>query len=94
MNHLVRLLLYDALVGNNDRHFYNWGIVRSIKQSFQPYFSPVYDTARGLFWNDDDDKIIRCTSDRQHRINYIIKYCRKSRPKLGWEGEKTSITSN
>lgn len=88
MNHLVRLLLYDALVGNNDRHFYNWGIIRSIKQSFQPHFSPVYDTARGLFWNDDDDKIICCTSDRQQRINYIIKYCRKSRPKLGWEGEK------
>ena len=69
MNHLVRLLLYDALVGNNDRHFYNWGIIRSIKQSFQPHFSPVYDTARGLFWNDDDDKIICCTSDRQQLIN-------------------------
>jgi len=57
MNSLVRLLLYDAWVGNNDRHFYNWGIVRSIRQSFTPYFSPVYDTARGLFWNDDEDKI-------------------------------------
>lgn len=47
MNSLVRLLLYDAWVGNNDRHFYNWGIVRSIRQSFTPYFSPVYTIRHG-----------------------------------------------
>ena len=88
MNSLVRLLLYDAWVGNNDRHFYNWGIVRSIRQSFTPYFSPVYDTARGLFWNDDEDKIARRTGNAQEKERYIRKYCKLSRPKLGWEGEK------
>lgn len=89
MHNLVRLLLFDALVGNNDRHFYNWGIVRSIKQNFQPYFSPIYDTARGLFWNDDDEKIIRYINDKHLHTNFIRKYCRNSRPKLGWEGEKS-----
>lgn len=88
MNNLVRLLLYDAWVGNNDRHFYNWGIIRSIRQNFTPYFSPVYDTARGLFWNDDEDKITRLANNMQARELYIRKYCKLSRPKLGWEGEK------
>ncbi len=88
MNNLVRLLLYDALVGNNDRHFYNWGIIRSINQSFTPYFSPVYDTARGLFWNDHEEKIIRRTRTCREREQYIQKYCKISRPKIGWEGEK------
>ncbi|MBK8055422.1 MAG: HipA domain-containing protein [Saprospiraceae bacterium] len=25
-----KLLLFDALIGNNDRHFYNWGCIKSI----------------------------------------------------------------
>lgn len=85
MREFVKMLLFDALVGNNDRHFYNWGVVRSITQSFQPYFSPVYDTARGLFWNDTDEKL-----ENRYENNvstYIDKYCKGSRPKIGWEGE-------
>jgi hypothetical protein len=41
---LVKMLLFDAWVGNNDRHFYNWGVVVDIKGRQKPYFSPVYDT--------------------------------------------------
>lgn len=88
MNNLIRLLMYDALVGNNDRHFYNWGVVRSVRRDFIPYFSPVYDTARGLFWNDNEGKIIRRTNSIKDREMYIRKYCKMSRPKLGWEDEK------
>lgn len=86
MRDLVKMLLYDALVGNNDRHFYNWGIVRSITQAFQPYFSPVYDTARGLFWNDTDEKLEN--RYKNHGNTYLKKYCEGSRPKIGWDGEK------
>lgn len=86
MRDLVKMLLYDALVGNNDRHFYNWGVVRSITQAFQPYFSPVYDTARGLFWNDTDEKLEN--RYKNHGNTYLKKYCEGSRPKIGWDGEK------
>lgn len=57
MREFIKMLLFDALVGNNGRHFYNWGVIRSITRAFQPYFAPVYDTARGLFWNDTDEKL-------------------------------------
>ena len=86
MREFIKMLLFDALVGNNDRHFYNWGVVRSITQAFQPYLAPVYDTARGLFWNDTDEKL-----ENRYRNNgntYLKKYCEGSRPKIGWEGEK------
>ena len=78
LHDLVKLLLFDAFVGNNDRHFYNWGVVRSMKQDFLPYFSPVYDTARGLFWNESEQKLNRmyeqgCVS------SYMVKYCKKSK---------------
>lgn len=85
MHDFVKMLLFDALVGNNDRHFYNWGIIRSITNSYQPYFSPIYDTARGLFWNDDDDKL--ANRFQNNRDSYIQKYCKNSKPKIGWEGE-------
>lgn len=58
LKEFVKMLLFDALVGNNDRHFYNWGIVRHIESLHKPYFSPVYDTARGLFWNESEKKIV------------------------------------
>lgn len=86
---LVRLLLYDALVGNNDRHFYNWGVVQSVKNNVEPFFSPVYDTARGLFWNEDEELLKQRMKDKGYFSRYLKKYCDKSRPKLGWEGEST-----
>src|SRR5690554_3953508 len=54
----VNMLLFDCLTGNNDRHYYNWGVITHIKNDHKPYFSPVYDTARGLFWNNDENFIL------------------------------------
>jgi hypothetical protein len=53
----VKLLGFDALVGNNDRHFYNWGVITDVAGRTKPRFSPVYDTARALFWNTTDAAI-------------------------------------
>lgn len=87
MCELAKMLLFDALVGNNDRHFYNWGVVRSLDGSFQPYFAPIYDTARGLFWNQSESKLLLRTSTPKGRVEFIRKYCDQSRPKVGWVDE-------
>ena len=88
MRELVKLIIFDALVGNNDRHFFNWGVIRSIDGNFQPYFSPVYDTARGLFWNDSEEKLRGIVEVNKTVDSHIKKYCKSSRPKIGWENEK------
>lgn len=88
MHKLSMLIIFDAFVGNNDRHFFNWGVIRSIDGSFQPYFSPIYDTARGLFWNYSEDKMKEIVEINKTTDAHIIKYCKTSRPKIGWEGEK------
>lgn len=88
MKELVKLIIFDALVGNNDRHFFNWGVVRSVENSFQPFFSPVYDTARGLFWNYSESKMKDIVEVNKTIDKHIRKYCKESRPKIGWEGEK------
>ncbi|MEZ5058465.1 MAG: HipA domain-containing protein [Saprospiraceae bacterium] len=38
INSFLRLLLFDALVGNNDRHFYNWGVITNIRKNHRPFF--------------------------------------------------------
>ena|SRR5690606_4060317 len=46
----MEMLYFDALVGNNDRHMYNWGIIRDIFGEKNAKFAPIYDSARGLLW--------------------------------------------
>ncbi|MGV8094617.1 MAG: HipA domain-containing protein [Mangrovibacterium sp.] len=86
LNQFVKMLLFDALVGNNDRHFYNWGVIRHIESKHEPRFSPIYDTARGLFWNESEKKILTLWGDKKRLQTYLSKYCTNSRPKIGWEG--------
>jgi hypothetical protein len=84
---LVRMLLFDAWVGNNDRHFYNWGVVTDIKGRKKPYFSPVYDTARGLFWNFAERKIVSLHKNANELERQIQNYISGSCPKIGWDSE-------
>ena len=87
VNGLNKMLLYDAIVGNNDRHFFNWGIVRHIKNKHKPYFSPIYDTARGLFWNFSDENLLNLRNKKQIELK-VVKYHNETKPKIGWDGEK------
>ena len=86
MESFIKLLLFDTLTGNNDRHFYNWAVVTDLLQKQKPVFSPIYDTARGLFWNFSEEKISELTKEFKagdHRR--FEKYINGSQPKIGWE---------
>ena len=85
----IKLIIFDTYVGNNDRHFYNWGVVRHLKNQHDPFFSPIYDTARGLFWNTDETSVREIFNDKKRLESFIIKYCENSTPKIGWEGLKS-----
>ncbi|MEL6446197.1 MAG: HipA domain-containing protein [Bacteroidota bacterium] len=87
----VRMLAFDAVVGNMDRHYYNWGVVTHALGAHPPYFAPIYDSARALFWNDSESKLIHRwehASSDDERNRYLRKYVKKSQPKTGWDGEK------
>lgn len=87
----VKMLVFDAITGNNDRHFYNWGVITHAKDKREPCFSPIYDTARGLFWNDSEDKIKGYLKDKKQLPGRLKKYAEGSRPKTGWEGMTGNI---
>ncbi|MFN8259878.1 MAG: HipA domain-containing protein [Chitinophagales bacterium] len=80
----VNLLLFDALIGNNDRHFYNWGVIYHIQNQHVPYFAPIYDTARALWWNTSEQKIVSLYKENSTNHAAIEKYIfKKSLPKVG-----------
>lgn len=81
----VKMLIFDAIVGNNDRHFYNWGVISNLKKKNNIVtFAPVYDTARGLLWNIPDKDL----SSMIENTKKIDRYINKSMPRIGLEGKK------
>jgi hypothetical protein len=83
----IDMLLFDCLTGNNDRHYYNWGVIIHIKNKHKPYYSPIYDTARGLYWNKDEKFILSLHNDSDIQQNKRIEiYVNKSVPKISIPG--------
>jgi hypothetical protein len=83
---LLKMLAFDAITGNNDRHFYNWGVITNVQNLKPPRFAPIYDTARALFWNYSDEKIQNVTREEELINVQIEKYGNSSKPKMGIEG--------
>ena len=84
MTDFIKLLILDAFIGNNDRHIYGWGIIKNISDDSKPIFSPIYDTARGLFWNTHEDKVKEIYRNKNHLNSFIKKNTERSCPKIGW----------
>ena len=80
----IKLLIFDAITGNNDRHFYNWGVIEIIKKSKKEFkFSPIYDTARGLFWNITENNLNKFKEPTE-----MEKYINTSKAKTSYDGKK------
>ena len=86
LNDLVRMICFDALVGNNDRHFYNWGIINTPKKSkILPRFAPIYDSARGLFWNTAEQNIVKYLESHKSGLNKVTNYVNNASPRISLE---------
>lgn len=85
---IVKMLAFDAIVGNNDRHFYNWGVIRNLKKrDIQPYLAPIYDSARGLLWNISDKKLVEHYRNIENGSKFVEKYIKKSYPRISIEND-------
>ncbi|MGH9410125.1 MAG: hypothetical protein ACRD1V_11795, partial [Vicinamibacterales bacterium] len=81
----VSMLTHDALVGVQDRHHENWGvIVQREVVGPPPRFAPLYDSARGLFCNEPEERLGRFKglAGDQRLHNYV----ERSRPLVGFDG--------
>jgi len=82
----LQMILFDAVIGNNDRHYYNWGVIQSLDRGKPVRFAPIYDTARGLLWNTEDEKVVSLQQDKNQWRAFKAKYLNNSKPKIGWDG--------
>ena len=66
----------DALIGNRDRHFGNWGLIESISGDMS--FAPIYDCGSSLSALLDDDNMERDLNDpikfKQNNFNVTSCY--------------------
>lgn len=88
---LAKILLFDALIGNSDRHHSNWGITEkkgflSLGNGVIPanalYLSPLYDNGSSLcsYINENDiETILRDKMKYESIINT------KSKSAIGWK---------
>jgi hypothetical protein len=78
---LARMLAYDALVGAQDRHARNWGVVADPVGGAPLRFAPVFDTARGLLVTlSDDDLRAKIAAGR---TKWIEEYAARSTCLIG-----------
>lgn len=89
LREFVRVIAFDAIVGNNDRHYYNWGVITDLGRRNPPRFSPIYDTARALFWNTTDAVLENIERDPKRRESWMRKYVERCFPKIGWDGHES-----
>lgn len=83
----VAMLAHDALIGVQDRHHENWGvIVQRDVAGIRPQFAPLYDSARGLFCNVSDRDLGRFLS--RAGSQRLDGYVARARPLVGFEGLK------
>jgi HipA-like C-terminal domain len=80
---LVRMIAFDAIVGNNDRHFYNWGVINTVKKTGKPpKFAPIYDSARGLMWNESEQNIVKHHTHQRDEGKKIVNYVAEAKPRI------------
>jgi hypothetical protein len=76
---LIRMLMFDALIGSNDRHMQNWGVITTATEPQAYRFAPIFDSARALLWDYDEERL-RKLSSNSHAME---GYANRARPKIG-----------
>lgn len=77
----ARLLTFDALIGNTDRHHENWGFLVRPRRDAPAEFrlAPAFDNGTSLGHEWSEDQIPRF-DDPQH----LLRYIRKGRHHMRW----------
>lgn len=81
-SYYVNMNLYDALIGNQDRHGHNWQLLYRGGQVFP---SPLYDNGASLGWQLNDDKLLELINDEEK----MGRFFSKTLTKVGLDNKET-----
>jgi len=90
MKRILKMIIFDCLIGNSDRHHSNWGEIYSMDYK-EHYFifhwdiSPLYDNGSSLcsYINENDIDIIL-----KDKMKYEAIINTKSKSAIGWENTR------
>lgn len=78
-----KMIAFDAFIGAPDRHAMNWGVLVPMEAGSVPIrYSPIFDTARGLF-REHSDGDLEEKQKTKGRSQFLQDYAEKSRPIFG-----------
>jgi hypothetical protein len=75
--HWVKLICFDVIIGNTDRHHSNWGVI--FDKSNKIKFTPAYDNGTALGY-----EIIERNIQRFNEQDYLINYIGKGQHHMKW----------
>ncbi len=78
----LNMLVFDTLIGSQDRHAKNWGVLRpETGQNSQIRYrlAPIFDSARALLWDMPEGKLLELDLDEVAFDRYIGR----SKPCIG-----------
>lgn len=95
---LISTIIFDSIIGNEDRHQENWGIIVSQKRVARTKgfrktvylvqtkfdYSPIYDSGSSLGRELLEEKVNRMLKDN----NELEAYIRRGKSEIHWMGEK------
>lgn len=82
---MVKVIIFDALIANQDRHCENWGV---IQREGLVRFAPIFDNGASLGFNYNEDQVQLLVNDKRrfeaftNRGNSIIGINQRKRPKV------------
>ena len=79
LNYWCDMLLFDALIGNTDRHQDNWGVLWNQNKGNVAYMAPVFDNGTSLGYEILESKMANFTNPTRMQT-----YINKGRHHLRW----------
>lgn len=83
--YILQMMIFDALIGNSDRHASNWAIIYHVGlyEGFESRFCPLYDNGSSLCAYEDNVEIFF-----KDTMKYNALINTKSWSTIGWNNER------
>ena len=90
ISEILKIIIFDCLIGNSDRHHSNWGVIPCVKKVNEGNcvclkLCPLYDNGSSLCAYEDNNDIEIFFKDKM-KFEALVNT--KSKSAIGWENEK------
>lgn len=90
MSEILKIVIFDCLIGNSDRHHSNWGVIPYIEEnneekSLRLKLCPLYDNGSSLCAYEDENNLEVFFKDKM-KFEALVNT--KSKSAIGWENER------